>query len=162
MSSLVTGFLNMMLDAPLNFLPEEPSLMDYNNRVEKAWQRGADLKLIEDAKKYAERPDDSGEESPSFIKSLMEQSWVLADKIYGEKVSKQLKKICPYDGTLLRDMVFILQCRTGLSKEEVSKKLASYSEKDWEEELALSEDLIRSTLGAMVEQIDNEGNVLNK
>lgn len=140
-------FLEEIANEPMTFMGGDiPSIDDIANRIHIAWYKGIELKLSEEVKAYTESlrtPADGDEPLPkSSVENEIEESWNLAEYIYGTSVAKELNKICPYDGALLCDLTFYSLLRKGLSKKDVYKEMLAYSEYDWSEKLKSWEETI--------------------
>ena len=61
----------------------------------------------------------------------LEQAWKDVEIIYGKKATRQLKEIAPADPLLLHDLMVVSHLNDGKTKKEVTKLLATYTEKDW-------------------------------
>ena len=65
----------------------------------------------------------------------LEEAWKEVEEIYGEKATSQLKALTPADPLLLHDLMVISHLGDGKSRKEVKDILATYTIKDWENDM---------------------------
>ena len=75
--------------------------------------------------------------------AMLEEAWKDIEEVYGEKATKQLKELTPADPLLLHDLMVISHLDDGKTKKEVQVLLCSYTEKDWEYDMANFSHMIK-------------------
>lgn len=62
---------------------------------------------------------------------FINDEWQNLTKIYGAKVTTELRKIAPSDPSILYDLSAISLMDDGMTEEQAIKTVNSYSPKDW-------------------------------
>lgn len=65
----------------------------------------------------------------------LEEAWKEVEEVYGKKAARKLKELAPADPLLLHDLMVISHLGDGKSRKEVKELLATYTVKDWENDM---------------------------